>query len=95
MPGHDYFVGGVRFDSFAPGIGLIEGKHEYGQFFDAAGNMYPWFRTNGYQDMISQAARQVAVAGDVPVVWYVHTPQLAAQLRIDFDALGLDIQIRQ
>lgn len=57
--------------------------------------MYPWFRTNGYQDMISQAARQVAVAGDVPVVWYVHTPQLAAQLRIDFDALGLDIQIRQ
>ena len=94
ISGQTYFVGNVRFDSFDPSIGLLEAKADYSFMFEASGALKSWAQSS-YSDMLDQAARQLSVAGNSPVVWYVQTPALRAQLSQDFNRLGLNIELRQ
>ncbi|MGR3443749.1 MAG: two-partner secretion domain-containing protein [Thalassococcus profundi] len=94
ISGQTYFVGNVRFDSFDPSIGLLEAKADYSFMFEASGALKSWAQSS-YSDMLDQAARQLSVAGNTPVVWYVQTPALRAQLSQDFNRLGLNIELRQ
>ena len=79
----------VDFDGFDPKTGtLIEAKaREYAKWFDE--DLRPRWNYQGLKGMISQAQRQVRLAGGLRVRWQVAEQRMVAVLRKHFDAEGL------
>ncbi len=73
-PGFGYVVGGVKFDGFANGV-LLDAKANYSQFV-RDGQFVPWF--SGADTLVSQAQRQLSVAGMTPVQWRFLEEEAAA-----------------
>lgn len=84
--GSGYEVGGVKFDAHVNGA-LVEAKGPGYASFVSGGRFQPWFR--GADKMASQAQRQLAAAGGVPIRWAVAEPQAATAIQGLFRSRGI------
>ncbi len=84
--GTAYRLGGVDFDGFTNGV-LLEAKGPGYATFVRGGEFKPWFQ--GADDMVSQASRQLNVAGGTPVQWVVAEPETATAIRNLFAENGI------
>ncbi|ATB35663.1 hypothetical protein CYFUS_001077 [Cystobacter fuscus] len=75
----------VNYDGYDPKTGtLLEAKaREYDKWFDE--RLTPKWGFEGMDGMIKQAARQLRLAGGLPVRWHVAEPRMVAILRKHFD----------
>jgi len=67
LPEVNYIVDGVKFDGFVKGT-LLDAKGPGYAKFVKNGEFMPWFE--GADGMVSQAQRQLAVAGGKPIEWH-------------------------
>ena len=77
-PGQVYYVKGVKFDGVSNGT-LLEAKGPGYATFVRGGKFEPWF--NGAEQLVDQARRQLAVAGDNPVRWAVAEEEAFTAIR--------------
>ncbi|MDP7707557.1 Tox-REase-5 domain-containing protein [Mycobacterium sp. TY815] len=84
-----YIVSGVKFDGFANGA-LIDAKSFYAQFTQNGQFMQWWAASpTGGEAVISQAARQLAAAGGIPIQWYVAEPEALSAFRQLLSSRGM------
>jgi hypothetical protein len=86
-----YMIGEVEFDSFT-GKELLEAKGPgYASFFEKNGTPKPWYRrSEGYQELMDQAAKQSKIAErlKLPLIWHVAEEEVANALRVIFKREG-------
>jgi hypothetical protein len=76
----------VKFDDFLNGA-LIDAKGNYGQFIDANGAWRRFFPGDDY--FLGLANRQLAAAGDTPIVWPFAQQNAAQKVQALLDAEGI------
>lgn len=90
----EWMFGGVTFDGFDSSQCLLkEAKAKYDQFFDDFGTPLEWWK--GDEPLMSEAARQSAVAKPVPPVqlrWYFMQPTSYRYFSKIFGAMLLPIE---
>ena len=83
--GSVYVVEGVKFDGFANGV-LLEAKGPGYAGFVENGRFKPWFSGAG---LVSQAQRQLAAAGGLPIQWSVAEAEAAEAIKELFATRGI------
>jgi len=81
-----YDVGGVAFDGYIDGM-LIDAKGPGYAWAVKNGEFQSWF--GGQQGLIDQATRQLNVAGETPITWFVAEPEAATAMENLFANNGI------
>jgi len=82
-----YEVDDVEFDGYANGV-LLEAKGEYAKFLKNGTLKFPQFK--GFDEMVDQASRQVAVARGARVRWIFAEKEVADFVRLLFARSDVD-----
>jgi RHS repeat-associated protein len=87
LPDVGYIVDGVKFDGMADNV-LLDAKGQgYANFVGKNGQFQPWWR--GADSLVSQAQRQVAVAGGQTIEWHFAEESAANATRTLFQQNGI------
>lgn len=90
-----YKVNGVKFDGFKDGV-LIEAKGDYSNFVNkGTGEFQSWFA--GQDSLISQANRQLNVAGGAKIQWYFNdqvSMNAVKELFLKENIIGIDFILK-
>jgi hypothetical protein len=87
IPGVGYIVNGVKFDGYASGVLLDAKGPGYASFVGTNGEFQSWW--GGAGDFVSQAQRQLGVAGGVPIEWHFAEDAAARATRLLFQQNGI------